>query len=124
PAVPDPLATLHEGIDAALERAGLRHRRSALLASATGQVVELGAATGANLSLYDGDRVALVVALETHPGLRRRLLAREAGLDVTECESFTLRPANPVLRTAVVGSARPRPAGAGPGEDGAGPEGG
>lgn len=220
--MPDPLATLHQGIDAALERAGLRHRRSALLASATGQVVELGAATGANLSLYDGDRVAMVVALETHPGLRRRLLARvagapvpvevheagiedcglpdayadtvvstlalcrepdlvrallavrrllrpegsllflehvrtpgplgglqrvaspgwsrlrhgcrldrdvpgaarEAGLDVTECESFTLRPPNPVLRTAVVGSARPRPAGAGPGEDGAGPEGG
>ena len=80
--MPDPLATLHEGMDAALERAGLRARRSVLLASATGQVVELGAASGANLSLYDGARVGMVVALETHPRLRRRLLARVAGAPV------------------------------------------
>jgi len=215
--VADPLAAVHDGLDAALELAGLRVRRRALLASASGQVVELGAATGGNLGLYDGDRVGMVVALEPHPGLRRRLLARvagapvtvevheagigdcglpdgyadtvvstlalcrepelvealaavrrllrpdgsllflehvrtpgplgslqrvaspgwarvrhgcrldrdvpaaarEAGLVVTECEHFTLRPPNPFLRTAVVGSARPLPA-VGKAEGGAG----
>jgi SAM-dependent methyltransferase len=204
--MPDPLSALHAGIDAALEAGGLRARRRSLLAGASGQVVELGAATGANLGLYDRSRVRMVVALEPHPTLRRRLIsrvagapvpvevheagiedcglpddyadtvvstlalcrepdlvralegvrrllrpdghllflehvgtpgavgavqrlaspvwsrlrhgcrldrdvpaaAREAGLVVAECERFTLRPPNPFLRAAVVGSARPR----------------
>jgi SAM-dependent methyltransferase len=208
--MPDPLAAVHDGIDAALERRGLRARRRDLLASATGHVVELGAATGGNLGLYDAGRVRMVVALEPHPALRRRLIARvaaapvtvevhesgiddcglpdayadtvvstlalcrepdlvralaavrrllrpegrllflehvrtpgplgsvqraaspawsllrhgcrldrdvpagarQAGLLVTECERFTLRPPNPFLRAAVVGSARPRLSGA------------
>ena len=81
--MPDPLAALHDGIDSVLELGGLRSRRRDLLASATGQVVELGAATGANLGLYDGDRVGMVVALEPQPSLRRRLIARVAAAPVT-----------------------------------------
>jgi ubiquinone/menaquinone biosynthesis C-methylase UbiE len=35
------------------ERAGLRDRRSAIVGQATGDVVEIGAGTGANVDLYD-----------------------------------------------------------------------
>jgi len=81
--MPDPLAALHDGIDATLELAGLRARRRSLLAEASGKVVELGAATGANIGLYDAERVRMVVALEAHPTLRRRLIARVARAPVT-----------------------------------------
>src|SRR4051812_29700834 len=53
------------------EEAGLRALRQSLLADATGQVLEIGAGTGANLALYDGGIEALVVTEPEPPMLRR-----------------------------------------------------
>ncbi len=53
------------------EEAGLRALRQSLLADATGDVLEIGAGTGTNLPLYDGDIQSLVVTEPTPPMLRR-----------------------------------------------------
>jgi ubiquinone/menaquinone biosynthesis C-methylase UbiE len=53
------------------EDAGLRALRQSLLADATGDVLEIGAGTGTNLPLYDGDIQSLVVTEPTPPMLRR-----------------------------------------------------
>jgi ubiquinone/menaquinone biosynthesis C-methylase UbiE len=53
------------------EEAGLRALRQSLLADATGRVVEIGAGTGANLRLYNGNIESLVVTEPEPPMLRR-----------------------------------------------------
>jgi ubiquinone/menaquinone biosynthesis C-methylase UbiE len=53
------------------EDAGLRERRRRLLAGATGRVLEIGAGTGANLSLYPDSVTALVVSEPEEPMARR-----------------------------------------------------
>lgn len=57
------------------EIAGMRRRRSTLLGSARGRVVEIGAGTGLNLAHYP-DEVAELVLTEPEPGMRRRLARR------------------------------------------------
>jgi ubiquinone/menaquinone biosynthesis C-methylase UbiE len=60
------------------EIAGMRRRRSALLASACGRVVEIGAGTGLNVAHYP-DGVAELVLVEPEPAMRRRLARRLQG---------------------------------------------
>ena len=57
------------------EVAGMRRRRHALLASARGRVVEIGAGTGLNVAHYP-DTVRELVLLEPEPGMRRKLARR------------------------------------------------
>ena len=67
-------------VTAPAERGWLGRRRAALLASATGTVVEIGAGPGANLAHYrNADRV---VATEPSPYMRARLLRRTASVPV------------------------------------------
>src|SRR6478752_5994433 len=54
------------------EEAGLREMRHGLLASADGNVLEIGGGTGANLGHYDGKIESLVVT-EPEPAMLRRL---------------------------------------------------
>src|SRR5215471_16874327 len=57
---------------AKVERAGLRSMREQLLGGATGRVLEIGAGTGANLSLY-GDGVGSLTLTEPERPMLRRL---------------------------------------------------
>ena len=63
---------------AATEDAGLREKRRALLASATGKVVEIGAGTGANAGLYPAG--VEVVFTEPEPPMAKRLRDKAAGV--------------------------------------------
>ncbi|SEL25196.1 class I SAM-dependent methyltransferase [Streptacidiphilus jiangxiensis] len=54
------------------EEAGLRESRRRLVAEATGEVLEIGAGTGANLELY-GPGVAALTVTEPEPAMVRRL---------------------------------------------------
>lgn len=56
------------------EIAGMRRRRSTLLAGACGRVVEIGSGTGLNIAHYP-DEVELVLT-EPEPGMRRKLARR------------------------------------------------
>lgn len=60
-------------------RGGVQHRRR-LVADAPGEVLEIGAGTGRNLSLYEHAR--RVVALEPEPGMRWRAERRATGARV------------------------------------------
>ena len=63
-----------------VERAGLRERRRGLVADLEGDVLELGAGTGLNLSHYG--RARRVVALEPDPFMREQLMEKLAGTRV------------------------------------------
>jgi ubiquinone/menaquinone biosynthesis C-methylase UbiE len=54
-----------------MEEAGMRELRQGLLADATGDVLEIGAGTGANLPLYAAGLESLVVTEPQAPMLRR-----------------------------------------------------
>ena len=67
-------AALYDRMCAPAEAAGLGERRRALLARATGRVLEVGAGTGHNLPYYGAaDEVVLI---EPDGAMRRRLLVR------------------------------------------------
>jgi ubiquinone/menaquinone biosynthesis C-methylase UbiE len=57
------------------EIAGMRSRRRALLSSARGRVVEIGAGTGLNIALYPDD-IAELVLTEPDAAMRHRLARR------------------------------------------------
>lgn len=57
------------------EIAGMRRRRGALLSTARGRVVEIGAGTGLNVAHYPGG-IAELVLTEPEAGMRRRLTDR------------------------------------------------
>jgi len=57
---------------AATEKAGLRALREGLLAGVSGDVLEIGSGTGANLSIYRQDLISLTMT-EPHPPMLRRL---------------------------------------------------
>jgi ubiquinone/menaquinone biosynthesis C-methylase UbiE len=57
------------------EMAGMRSRRSALLANAHGRVVEIGAGTGLNVAHYP-DAISELVLTEPDEAMRRRLARR------------------------------------------------
>ncbi|HLM06086.1 MAG TPA: class I SAM-dependent methyltransferase [Blastococcus sp.] len=66
------LAAVYDPFLALGERRGMSDNRRALLATAAGRVLEIGAGTGANLIAYPPDLDALVVT-EPDPGMVRRL---------------------------------------------------
>jgi ubiquinone/menaquinone biosynthesis C-methylase UbiE len=70
-------AAMYDRCFKAAEDAGLRQMRSELLAEAEGRVLELGAGTGANLSLYPHD-VEEIAALEPDPHMAKQLRATVA----------------------------------------------
>ncbi len=57
------------------EAAGMRRRRSTLLAGAFGRVVEIGAGTGLNIAHYP-EGVTELVLIEPEPGMRKKLSRR------------------------------------------------
>jgi len=63
-----------------LEQAVLGERRAGLLADLTGEVLDVGAGTGANLPYLRG--ASRVVAAEPDPAMRRRMAAKLAGSPV------------------------------------------
>jgi len=69
-------AAAYDRMLAVSEVRGLAERRRRLLAEARGNVLEIGAGTGLNLSHYRSDAVASVVALEPDSAMRRLLLQR------------------------------------------------
>ena len=67
-------AALYDPLMGLADRFGLAERRRRLVADATGEVVEVGGATGRNLPHYR--QVDRVVVLEPDEAMRRRLLAK------------------------------------------------
>jgi ubiquinone/menaquinone biosynthesis C-methylase UbiE len=65
-------AAMYDRMLAGVEKAGLRDRRARLLESARGNVLEIGAGTGANLPLY-GPNVAALTVTEPEAPMARRL---------------------------------------------------
>jgi ubiquinone/menaquinone biosynthesis C-methylase UbiE len=68
-------AAMYDRMLSGVERAGLRDRRARLLESAHGKVLEIGAGTGANLSLY-GPNVEALTVTEPEAPMARRLAKR------------------------------------------------
>jgi len=68
-------AAMYDRMLAGTEKAGLRERRARLLESARGQVLEIGAGTGANLPLY-GPHIEALTVTEPEPPMARRLAKR------------------------------------------------
>ena len=64
-------AAMYDRMLAGVEKAGLRDRRTRLLESARGRVLEIGAGTGANLPLYGSNIEALTVTEPEAPMARR-----------------------------------------------------
>jgi ubiquinone/menaquinone biosynthesis C-methylase UbiE len=67
-------AAMYDRMMAGTEHAGLAARRAALLAQATGDVLEIGGGTGANLTRY-GHRVTSLTVTEPEPPMVKRLQA-------------------------------------------------
>jgi len=70
-------STIYDPFMRSSERACLSDWRAALLAGATGEVLEVGAGTGANVGFYGGDVTRLVLS-EPDPHMRARLSRRIA----------------------------------------------
>jgi ubiquinone/menaquinone biosynthesis C-methylase UbiE len=68
-------AAIYDPFLAVGEWSGMRRRRRALLAGATGRVLEVGAGTGLNVSLYP-ESVSELVLTEPEPAMRARLAQR------------------------------------------------
>jgi predicted RNA methylase len=69
-------AAAYDRMTGPLERAVLGERRARLLAPLDGQVLDIGAGTGANLAHYR--QASQVTAAEPDPAMRRRLTSRLA----------------------------------------------
>lgn len=76
------LAAAYDLVMAPLERRSLGAHRAALVSTARGRVLDIGAGTGANLALYDPSAVERVDLLEPDAAMRRRLMARLASAPV------------------------------------------
>jgi SAM-dependent methyltransferase len=70
-------SSVYDRMTKSTEEAGLREMRRALLAGASGRVLEIGAGTGANLDLYP-DTVTELVLVEPDPHMTKRLRAKLA----------------------------------------------
>jgi len=64
-------AAMYDRMLAKTEMAGLAAHREALLAAASGDVLEIGGGTGANLRFYNGDVLTLTVTEPEKPMARR-----------------------------------------------------
>ncbi len=73
-------ASVYDRLNAQAERGWLGSRRAGLIAQAGGEVLEIGAGTGANLGHYRS--VERVVAAEPDPAMRVRLARHLAGATV------------------------------------------
>ena len=73
-------AALYDQMTGPLEQAVLGERRAGLLADLTGEVLDVGAGTGANLPYLRS--ASRVVAAEPDPAMRRRMAAKLAGSPV------------------------------------------
>jgi ubiquinone/menaquinone biosynthesis C-methylase UbiE len=69
-------AAAYDRMTGPLERAVLSQRRARLLATVGGQVLDVGAGTGANIPHYR--QATQVIAAEPDPAMRKRLTARAA----------------------------------------------
>ncbi len=69
-------AAVYDRLTGALEREVLAPRRADLLRDLEGELLDVGAGTGADLPYFD--RAARVVAVEPDPAMRRRLRAKLA----------------------------------------------
>ena len=89
-------AALYDRMTGPLEQGVLGDRREGLLADLGGQVLDVGAGTGANLPHFRA--ASLVVAAEPDPAMRRRLAAKLAGAPVRPSSPMTppRRCANPM----------------------------
>ena len=68
-------AVMYDPLVWVAELAGMRRKRRALLAQASGRVLEIGAGTGLNLSHYL-DEIDELVLVEPEPAMRERLTQR------------------------------------------------
>ncbi len=93
-------AALYDAVLSLAERRALRSWRRELLADLDGDVLELGAGTGANLAFY-GDRVRLLL-VEPDPSMRRRLVARAPRTATVLAGSASLLPVADASFDAVV----------------------
>jgi len=101
-------AALYDRLNARAEGAWLGGRRAGLLAQAHGQVLEIGAGTGANLAHYRG--AERVVVAEPDPAMRARLRSRLGAstvpVEVSEAPSedlpFPLASFDTVVSTLVL----------------------
>jgi ubiquinone/menaquinone biosynthesis C-methylase UbiE len=84
-------AALYDRAFEATEEAGLREMRREALAEAEGRTIDVGAGTGANLSLYP-EAVNELIAAEPDPHMLRQLRAKagEAGVSVVEAPAERL----------------------------------
>jgi ubiquinone/menaquinone biosynthesis C-methylase UbiE len=73
-------AAFYDRMSGPLEQGVLRERRDGLLADLGGEVLDVGAGTGANLPHFRA--ASRVVAAEPDPAMRRRMAARLAGAPV------------------------------------------
>ena len=64
-------ASLYDRMTAGAEEAGLRANRQALLAKASGRVLEIGGGTGANLPFYGSGIASLTITEPSEPMARR-----------------------------------------------------
>jgi len=85
------MATLYDTLMRGTEAACLAEWRRSLLIDVTGDVLELGAGTGANLGLY-GPNVQRLVMLEPDRHMRHRLVAKinDSPVEVVDSPSETL----------------------------------
>ncbi|MFA9447045.1 class I SAM-dependent methyltransferase [Egicoccus sp. AB-alg6-2] len=97
-------AAVYDPMLARVERRGLAELRRHLLGSIDGEVVEIGAGTGANLEHY-GDRVRRVVAVEPSPPMadraRRRRLVGKLDVEVVVAPAERLPLADASVDVAV-----------------------
>jgi ubiquinone/menaquinone biosynthesis C-methylase UbiE len=89
-------AAAYDRMTGPLERAVLRERRARLLTAIGGQVLDIGAGTGANIPHYQ--QADQVTAAEPDPAMRRRLTAKAATahvpVEVTSDTAESLRHAD------------------------------
>jgi ubiquinone/menaquinone biosynthesis C-methylase UbiE len=96
-------AAVYEKMTGPLERAVLGERRAGLLNALDGQVLDVGAGTGANLPHYQ--HASQVIAAEPDPAMRRRLTANAATarvpVEVTSDTAESLRHADASIDAVV-----------------------
>jgi ubiquinone/menaquinone biosynthesis C-methylase UbiE len=85
-------AALYDRSFEATEKAGLREMRRAVLSGARGRTIDLGAGTGANLSLYPA-RVSELILAEPDPHMLKRLRTKvgESSADAEVVEASAER---------------------------------
>ena len=102
-------AASYDRFMARTEDAGLHERRRELLAAATGDVLEIGAGTGANSDFYSGEWTSLTITEPSHPmaqKLRHKLAEKDIDARVIEAPGEQLplpdQSADTVISTLVL----------------------